>query len=117
MRPMRTRAPRRGRGVVGAGTVHLSDLVSVSRTLLIRTKIAQCISLCVDSSVCVGGLSCGVSVLVFECCLCLCRLRVYLAHFVVCYCLLLLLLALLIAANDRNIEYIDLLCTHAHTHT
>lgn len=36
------------RGVAGAGTVRLSDLVSVSRTLLIRTKIAQCISLCVD---------------------------------------------------------------------
>lgn len=63
----------------------------------------------------VGGAVCA-SVLVFECCLCLCRLRVYLAHFVVCYCLLLLLLALLIAANDRNIEYIDLLCTHKHTH-
>lgn len=48
MRPMRTRAASGGRGVVGAGTVRLSDLVSVSRTLLIRTKIAQCISLCVD---------------------------------------------------------------------
>lgn len=39
---------RGGRGVVGAGTVRLSDLVSVSRTLLIRTKIVQCISMCVD---------------------------------------------------------------------
>lgn len=59
---------------------------------------------------CVGGLSC-VCEFVFECCLC--RLRVYLAHFVVCYCLL-LLLALLIAANDRNIE--NIYTCYAHTH-
>lgn len=52
MRALRTKGDGRrglgGRWVGGVGTVRLSDLVSVSRTLLIRSKIVQCTSVCVD---------------------------------------------------------------------